>query len=158
MENYQFKRLRALLEREMQSMSLEQLRIIENMAYSEQIEAQERFKEECPPVLKPNKKQPQCCSVVHCKKAPYDVFIGRPSKWGNPFTHRPDGKTLARHVVASREEAIEAYREWITNGDGKHLINDLHELKDKILGCWCKPQSCHGDVLAELVVKHCNEK
>ena len=53
MDNYQFKRLRALLEREMQSMSLEQLRIIENMAYSEQIEAQERFKEECPPVLKP---------------------------------------------------------------------------------------------------------
>lgn len=25
--------------------------------------------------------------VVHCKKEPYDVYIGRPSKWGNPFTH-----------------------------------------------------------------------
>lgn len=58
MDNYQFKRLRALLEREMQSMSLEQLRIIENMAYSEQIEAQERFKEECPPVLKPKEEYP----------------------------------------------------------------------------------------------------
>ena len=96
------------------------------------------------------------CSVVHCKKAPYDVYIGRPSKWGNPFTHIKDGKTLAKHIVGSRDEAVEAYREWITNGEGKHLMNDLHELKNKVLGCWCKPQSCHGDVLSELVAKHCN--
>jgi len=25
--------------------------------------------------------------VVHCKREPYDVYIGRGSKWGNPFTH-----------------------------------------------------------------------
>ena len=74
--------------------------------------------------------------VVHCKKAPYDVYIGRPSKWGNPFTHRQDGKTLAKYIVSSRDEAVEAYREWIINGEGKHLINDLHELKNKVLGCW----------------------
>lgn len=96
------------------------------------------------------------CSVVHCKKEPYDVYIGRPSKWGNPFTHKQDGKTLAKHIVGSRGEAVEAYREWITNGDGKHLMNDLHELKGKVLGCWCKPLSCHGDILAELVAEHCN--
>jgi hypothetical protein len=96
------------------------------------------------------------CSVVHCKKAPYDVYIGRPSKWGNPFTHIQDGKTLAKHLVGSRDEAVEAFREWITNGEGKHLMNDLHELKDKVLGCWCKPQNCHGDVLSDLVSKHCN--
>ena len=65
------------------------------------------------------------CSVVHCKKAPYDVYIGRPSKWGNPFTHKQDGKTLAKYVVGSRDEAVEADREWITNGEGKHLLNDL---------------------------------
>ena len=94
------------------------------------------------------------CSVVHCKKAPYDVYIGRPSKWGNPFTHL-DTSTQAKFKVKTRDEAIEAYREWITNGDGKHLMNDLHELKGKVLGCWCKPLSCHGDILADLVVKHC---
>ncbi len=54
-------------------------------------------------------------------------------------------------IVGSRDEAVEAYREWITNGEGKHLMNDLHELKNKVLGCWCKPQSCHGDVLSELI-------
>jgi hypothetical protein len=26
--------------------------------------------------------------VVHCKKDKYDVYIVRPSKWGNPFSHR----------------------------------------------------------------------
>ena len=92
--------------------------------------------------------------VVHCKKEKYNVYIGRPSKWGNPFTHWPDGTTLAKHVVEDREAAVNAYREWITNGDGKHLLNDLHELKGgKILGCWCKPQACHGDVLLELLDK-----
>lgn len=95
------------------------------------------------------------CSVVHCKKAPYDIYIGRPSKWGNPFTHRQDGKTLAKYIVGSREEAVEAYREWITNGEGKHLMKDLPELKNKVIGCWCKPKSCHGDILSELVSKHC---
>ena len=92
-------------------------------------------------------------TVVHCKKKPYDVYIGRPSKWGNPFTHINDGKTLAKYVVGSREEAIEAYRKWITEGEGKHLLKDLGELKGKVMGCWCKPKSCHGDVLSELIEK-----
>lgn len=96
------------------------------------------------------------CTVVHCKKEPYDIYIGRPSKWGNPFTHKQDGKTLAKYVLGSREEAVEAYREWITKGEGKYLMNDLSELVNKVLGCWCHPKSCHGDILKELVYKHCN--
>jgi hypothetical protein len=28
---------------------------------------------------------------------------------------------------------------------------DLHELKDKRLGCYCKPLACHGDVYVELL-------
>ena len=35
---------------------------------------------------------------------PYDVYIGRPSKWGNPFRIGPDG---------NREEVIRKYRDWI---------------------------------------------
>jgi hypothetical protein len=92
-------------------------------------------------------------SVVHCKKQEYDVYIGRPSKWGNPFTHISDNKTLAKYIVKDRETAIAMYREWLTNGEGKHLLADLHELKGKTLGCWCKPMSCHGDVLTELANK-----
>jgi len=97
--------------------------------------------------------------VVHCKKEKYDVYIGRPTKWGNPYTHIQDGKTLAKYVVEDRNAAVNAYRDYITNGDGKHLLDDLHELKGgKILGCWCKPQACHGDVLLELLEEYDKNK
>ena len=79
--------------------------------------------------------------VVHCKKEKYDVYIGRPSKWGNPF-HVPPYE---------RGEAVEKYREWMLTQP--RLLKDLHELKGKVLGCWCKPRACHGDVLAELADK-----
>ncbi len=91
--------------------------------------------------------------VVHCKQSEYDVYIGRPSKWGNPYSHRHD--TKATHIVQTREDAIESFREYIENGEGKHLLKDLHELKGKTLGCYCHPQKCHGDVLIELVKKYC---
>lgn len=96
------------------------------------------------------------CKVVHFKKSPYDIYIGRPSKWGCPFSHIKDRTTTAEHLMSSRREAILAYKEWITKGDGQYLLNDLHELKGKTLGCWCKDvdgkgKSCHGDILAELV-------
>jgi hypothetical protein len=97
----------------------------------------------------------ESCNVVHCKNDDYDIYIGRPSKWSNPFTHIKDKNTLAKYIVKNRKEAIEAYREWITNGDGQYLLKDLHELKGKTLGCWCKPKACHGEVLVELVNKYC---
>jgi len=86
--------------------------------------------------------------VVHCKKEKYDVYIGRPSKWGNPFEIGKDG---------NREEVIEKYKEWIKNQP--ELLKDLPELKNKILACWCAPKACHGDILAKLaddcsVVRH----
>lgn len=77
--------------------------------------------------------------VVHCKKSPYDVYIGRPSKWGNPFAIGRDG---------SREEVIVKYRGWLSANPA--LLKRLGELEGKVLGCWCAPLPCHGDVLAEL--------
>jgi hypothetical protein len=89
-------------------------------------------------------------TVVHKHKEEFDVYIGRPSKWGNPFTHHAEKDTLAEFVVKTRKEAIEKYEEWILFGEGKYLLNDIHELKDKRLGCWCKPKSCHGDILSRI--------
>lgn len=85
-------------------------------------------------------------SVVHCRKERYDVYIGRPSDWGNPFSHLPGANAQFR--VSSRDEAIKKYRAWIL--ERPELLARLKELKGKTLGCWCKPQGCHGDVLAEL--------
>lgn len=88
--------------------------------------------------------------VVHWKKEKFDVFIGRPSIWGNPFSHKE--KTNAQFKVDSVKEAIECYRKWLlTQPD---LMERLPELKGKILGCWCKHKAddiCHGDVLVEYV-------
>jgi hypothetical protein len=87
--------------------------------------------------------------VVHCKRDAYDVYVGRPSEWGNPFSHLPN--TLAEFKVGSREEAIAKYKEWIVNRP--ELMCQLWKLEGKTLGCWCKPKACHGDVLIELIEK-----
>jgi len=86
--------------------------------------------------------------VVHCKKESFDVYIGRPSRFGNPFSHLPN--TLAHYKVSSREQAIEYYRNYIMNTPW--LIKAAkEELKGKILGCWCRPDfPCHGDILLEI--------
>lgn len=81
--------------------------------------------------------------VVHCKKEPFDVYVGRGSKWGNPYSHKEG--TLAEEVVDSRSEAVKKYEEYLLSND--ELMSSLSELKGKILGCWCKPKSCHGDIL-----------
>lgn len=83
---------------------------------------------------------------MHCKKEPYDIYIGRPSPWGNPFTHK--NGTIAKYKVGSRDEAVKAYKEWILTQP--ELLARLPELKGKVLGCWCKPQACHGDILLEM--------
>jgi hypothetical protein len=87
--------------------------------------------------------------VVHCQKEPYDVYIGRPSDWGNPFTHIKDKSTRAEFIVRNREEAISKYREWVISQP--EMMKRLEDLRGKTLGCWCKPKSCHGDVIIELL-------
>lgn len=91
--------------------------------------------------------------VVHCRKEKYDIYIGRPSKWGNPYSHK-DG-TKAEFVVKTRKESIEKYEEYIRQS---RLMKDIDELEGKILGCWCKPKSCHGDVLVKLLEEKRNPK
>lgn len=77
--------------------------------------------------------------VVHCKQARYDVYIGRPSKWGNPFKIGQDG---------TRQQVIEKYRDYLLSQP--KLLAATTELRGKTLGCWCKPRPCHGDILEEL--------
>ena len=81
--------------------------------------------------------------VVHCKKEEFDVYGGRGSKWGNPYSHKEG--TLAEHVVGSRSEAIQKFEDYLLSNE--ELMESLSELKGKTLGCWCKPKSCHGDIL-----------
>ena len=79
--------------------------------------------------------------VVHCRKEEYDVYVGRGSKWGNPFKIGRDG---------DRADVIRLYRKWIIRQP--ELMAALPALRGKVLGCWCAPAPCHGDVLVELAV------
>jgi hypothetical protein len=79
--------------------------------------------------------------VVHCKKEPYDVLIDRTTKWGNPFRIGKDG---------NRKEVLKKYRTWLFLWQSNLIQDARRELKGKVLGCWCKPNACHGDILVEI--------
>ena len=74
-----------------------------------------------------------------------DVYIGRPSMWGNPYIIGRDGLT--------RNAAVASYRTYMRS---KVLRNSgwrraLQKLQGKTLVCYCKPHVCHGDILEELI-------
>jgi hypothetical protein len=74
-------------------------------------------------------------------KIPKDaVYIGRGSRWGNPFIIGKDG---------NRQEVVEKYCNWICNN--QELLSHLDELRDKDLVCFCSPLLCHGNVLLLLL-------
>jgi hypothetical protein len=75
------------------------------------------------------------------------VYVGRPSAYGNPFSHLPN--TLAQYQVSSRAEAVEKYREWIlTRPNLLRMVRAY--LAGKDLVCWCAPAKCHAEVLMEI--------
>ena len=86
--------------------------------------------------------------VIHIKdKRKYSnrdcIYIGRPSKWRNPFVIGKDG---------NREEVISKYKAMLCSRPD--LVDDASiELKGAILMCYCKPKACHGDILVELIEK-----
>jgi hypothetical protein len=88
---------------------------------------------------------------------PDHVYIGRPGivfirgerfpktkdrfDWGNPFK---DG-----------DNCLVRYEEWLRKKIEKEsfteFTEELKKLKGKTLGCWCKPERCHGDVLKKVL-------
>ncbi len=77
--------------------------------------------------------------AVHCKRERHHLYIGRPSKWGNPFA-------VGKH--GARGECIALYEAWLR--ENTVLIAALDELRGLVLGCWCAPRACHGDLLVRL--------
>ena len=83
-------------------------------------------------------------------KIPSDaVYVGRPSKWGNPFKMNDPLLPAGLSRLGRRKAVIAEYHLWITRQPG--LMDSLRELKGKDLVCWCAPLPCHADVLLELV-------
>lgn len=89
---------------------------------------------------------------IHSKEN-YDVDIGRKIRWDpkypqlewhNPF--RIDENVPDK--IKERQRVLTEFRIYLLNQP--ELLKQIHELKDKTLGCWCKPLPCHGDILSEL--------
>lgn len=78
---------------------------------------------------------------------PYDVYIGRrnqrygltASPFANPYRIGKDG---------SRDEVLDKYEAWLMQQP--KLLALIPKLAGKTLGCYCKPEACHGDILARL--------
>ena len=84
--------------------------------------------------------------VVNKYKEPFDVYIGRGSIWGNPYTVQAYGRKLC----------IEMYEQYMRQRlhQEPELYLELLKLDGKVLGCFCKPKPCHGDVLVKLIQEY----
>lgn len=83
--------------------------------------------------------RPRVLNVRRDGRPPGAAFIGRPSKWGNPFVIGRDG---------TRAEVVARYRAWLC--ERPELLAALPELHGRDLMCFCAPAACHGDVLLAL--------
>ena len=72
---------------------------------------------------------------VYCGRANFHTGH-RKSKWLNPYSVQKLG----------RDEALRLHRETL----GDELKDQVGELKGKALSCWCYPEKCHCNYLAEL--------
>lgn len=78
--------------------------------------------------------------VVNIKTDGCDVYVGRPSKWGNQYI-------IGEH--GNRDQVLMMYAMWL----GRHpewRAMARRELRGKVLGCHCAPKDCHADLLAEV--------
>lgn len=69
-----------------------------------------------------------------------DLYIGRPSRWGNPFRIGRDG---------DREQVVQSYRRllYLNVLNGTITLEELASLRNRNLVCYCAPALCHGHVL-----------
>ena len=91
------------------------------------------------------------------KPDPEAHYIGRGSPLGNPYTVEKYG----------RHSAIKLYEKWLNTqveiGD-PGIVSELDTIANEVINtghskliCFCKPLACHGDVIAELVLKTIQE-
>ena len=100
-------------------------------------------------ISKANLKKLKYNNLEDWLKDPNHIYIGRDmsfyvkgakaSKWCNPYSAKKYG----------REECLKLYRDYIIKNE--ELKKQLPELMGKTLGCWCKPEACHGDILVDIM-------
>ena len=66
-------------------------------------------------------------------------YVGRPSKFGNPFVLKESSD------IDERYEVIKKFALYLSEQDT--LLKDLAEVKDRQVSCFCAPLDCHADIL-----------
>ena len=83
------------------------------------------------------------------------VYVGRPSKWGNPMTVRELRELFPNDTEEElNQKAVDWYRDYL-KVHPEFLEETVKELAGKDLVCWCAPLPCHADVLLELANLPC---
>lgn len=89
---------------------------------------------------------------------PNNYYIGRGGILGNPFSHLPEDKCKAIYKCRTRDEAINRYSGYFDimyghNKEFTEIIDEIYEKykngEDVFLECYCKPEPCHGDIIAQ---------
>lgn len=102
------------------------------------------------------------CKVEDHTSHPNNVYIGRGSVLGNPYTHDGKKSSLAKLSFKTREEAINAYKSYFqvmyeNDLEFKLTIDQIYNKykngEDIYLQCFCKPLECHGDFIKEFLEK-----
>lgn len=99
------------------------------------------------------------------KPEPNDIYIGRGSPLGNPFTHLDLDNTKAQYRCETRDQAIENYEAYLTDKikeNDRRVCDELNRIYlaacsgNVNLVCFCKPKSCHGDIIKRIVEEKIN--
>lgn len=88
------------------------------------------------------------------------VYVGRGSRYGNPWRVGKIGRMTAEQAVANYRGLLDAQEDSLASGASKFGFSipckeDIRrDLKGKNLACWCKEgYPCHADVLLEIANK-----
>lgn len=75
------------------------------------------------------------------------VYIGRPSIFGNPYVIGIDG---------NRREVLQRFAHYflVKLKNEPQFRKEVLALRGKVLGCFCKPRLCHGDIIARWLASH----
>jgi len=93
-------------------------------------------------------------TIINIKSgAKYDTYIGRPGKgkdgyWGNPHVI---GYCKLCNRIHDREDSLKEYKIYFDKRIKEDIMfkTNIILLKGQTLGCFCKPQNCHGDIIAD---------
>jgi tRNA-dihydrouridine synthase len=99
------------------------------------------------------------CNKHFHEQTEKDIYIARPSIFGNPWSHMDSSYPDAKKTE-TRKEAIDNYLQYFlqqykNNVEFQEIVDHLTELhkqgQDINLVCWCAPHECHGDIIKKFI-------